>query len=186
MNMLPRASALLVIDVQCAFNDPAWGERNNPLAERNIAELLAGWRASERPIVHVRHRNSKPEGQFHPDAPGFAVKPEARELPGEVVLTKQVNSAFIGTDLEARLRASGIATVVIVGLTTDHCVSTTARMAGNLGFTTVVVSDATATFDRIGPDGRHYRAGEMHNTALASLHGEFATVGSAQQLLDAL
>lgn len=186
MNTLPRASALIVIDVQCAFNDPTWGERNNPLAERNIAALLAGWRASERPILHVRHRNSDPGGRFHPDAPGFAVKPEARELPGEVVLTKQVNSAFIGTDLEARLRANGIATVVIVGLTTDHCVSTTARMAGNLGFDTVIVSDATATFDRIGPDGQYYSAGEMHNTALASLNGEFATVGSAQQLRDAL
>ena len=90
MNMLPSASALIVIDVQCAFNDPTWGERNNPLAERNIAALLAGWRSTKRPILHVRHRNSKPGGRFHPDAPGFAVKPEARELPGEVVLTKQV------------------------------------------------------------------------------------------------
>ncbi len=186
MNTLPRASALLVIDVQCAFNDPMWGERNNPLAERNIADLLAGWRATERPIMHVRHRNSESGGRFHPDAPGFAVKPEARELPGETVLTKQVNSAFIGTDLEARLRAGRITTVVIVGITTDHCVSTTTRMAANLGFDTVIVSDATATFERPGPDGRHYSADEMHDTALASLNGEFATVASKQQVLAAL
>ncbi len=186
MNPLPHESALIVIDVQCAFDDPTWGVRNNPLAERNIAALLAAWRATGRPIVHVRHRNSTPGGRFHPDAPGFAPKPEARELPGEIVLTKQVNSAFIGTDLEARLRAGGIATVVIVGITTDHCVSTTTRMAGNLGFDTVIVSDATATFDRTGPDGRHYSADVMHDTALASLHGEFATVASTAQVLEAL
>lgn len=186
MQTLPRTSALIVIDVQRAFDDPQWGARNNPNAERNIAALLAGWRASGRPIIHIRHRNSQPEGRFHPGAVGFAVKPEAQELPGEVVLTKQVNSAFIGTDLESRLRADGITTVVIVGITTDHCVSTTTRMAGNLGFDTVIVSDATATFDRIGHDGRHYSADEMHDTALASLNGEFATVASTAQVLERL
>ena len=128
----------------------------------------------------------KAGGRFHPDAPGFAVKPEARELPGEIIITKQVNSAFIGTDLEARLRAGGITTVVIVGITTDHCVSTTTRMAGNLGFDTIIVSDATATFERTGPDGRHYSADEMHDTALASLSGEFATVMSTAQILESL
>ncbi len=186
MSKLSSQSALIVVDVQRAFDDPTWGERNNPLAECNIAALLAAWRATGRPVMHVRHRNSTPGGRFHPDAPGFAAKPEARELPGELVLTKQVNSAFIGTDLEARLHAGGIATVVIVGITTDRCVSTTTRMAGNLGFDTVIVSDATATFDRTGPDGRHYSADVMHDTALASLHGEFATVASTAQVLEAL
>lgn len=185
MEELAHDSALIVVDVQCAFDDPAWGERNNPRAERNIADLLAAWRAARRPLVHVRHRNNQPGGRFHPDGAGFAVKPEARDLPGELVLTKEVNSAFIGTDLEARLRSMGIATVVLVGLTTDHCVSTTARMAANLGFAVVVVTDATATFARTGPDGRCYSANEMHDTALASLSGEFATVLHTAQLLAA-
>ena len=183
---LPRDSALIVVDVQRAFDDPAWGERNNPRAERNIAELLSAWRAARRSLVHVRHRNREPGGRFHPDGDGFAVKPEARDLPGELVLTKVVNSGFIGTDLEARLRAAGITTVVLVGITTDHCVSTTARMAANLGFETLIVSDATATFERTGPDGRRYSADEMHGTALASLSGEFSTVVSTAQLLTAL
>jgi nicotinamidase-related amidase len=94
-----------------------------------------------------------------------------------------VNSGFIGTDLEPYLRANGIDNLVIVGLTTDHCVSTTARMAGNLGFTVTLVEDATATFERNGPDGIHYSADLMHRAALASLHGEFATVRSARDVL---
>src|SRR5947208_14709 len=79
-----------------------------------------------------------------------------RPLPGEPVVQKSVNSAFIGTTLEADLRRRGITTLVMVGLQTNMCVSTTARMAGNLGFTTYVVSDATATFDNTGPDGKRY------------------------------
>jgi nicotinamidase-related amidase len=92
------------------------------------------------------------------------------------VIEKRVNSCFIGTTLEADLRNRGFDALVIAGLTTNHCVSTTARMAGNLGFTTWVVSDATAAFDRLGPDGAHHEAEQIHAIALADLHGEFATV----------
>jgi nicotinamidase-related amidase len=185
MKQLP-AAALIVVDVQQAFNDPSWGERNNPDAERHIAQLLAGWRRTGRPLYHIQHRSQRPGSLFHPDAPGFQVKPEALPLAGEPVLYKNVNSSFIGTDLEQRLRASGIDTLVICGITTDHCVSTTIRMAGNFGFEVYCVSDATATFERTGPDGGHYSAQLMHDTALASLHGEFATVVPTAEVLMSL
>lgn len=186
MKHLPADAALIVIDVQQAFNDPSWGQRNNHRAEDNIGALLAKWRETGRPLFHIQHRSQRADSLFHPDAPGFKVKPQAQPLAGEPVLFKNVNSSFIGTDLEQRLRAANIGTVVICGITTDHCVSTTTRMAGNFGFDAYIVSDATATFERTGPDGRHYTAQEMHDTALASLHREFATVVDTATVVTAL
>ncbi|MBA3316483.1 MAG: cysteine hydrolase [Gemmatimonadales bacterium] len=185
MNVAPDA-ALLLIDVQQGLDHPRWGARNNPAAEQRIAELLAAWRATGRPVIHVQHLSLEPRSPLRQDAPGHAFKIEALPVAGEPVFRKHVNSAFIGTDLEAHLRANGIATLVVAGLTTDHCVSTTIRMAGNLGFTVTVVEDATATFERRGPDGIHYSAELMHRAALASLHGEFATVSSARDVLAAV
>jgi nicotinamidase-related amidase len=170
------APALIVIDVQRAFDEPGWGERNNPDAEARIAAAIAGWRERGAPIIHVRHRSAESDGTFIPGTPAFDFKPEAQPLDGEPVITKDVNSAFIGTDLEQRLRAAGVSGVAIVGLTTDHCCSTTARMAANLGFDTWVLGDAMATFDRRAPDGELIAAEVMHRTALASLHEEFADV----------
>jgi nicotinamidase-related amidase len=167
---------LLVIDVQRAFDDPSWAPRNNPGAEQRIAEALAGWRERGAPVIHVRHASADPGGLFVPGTPAFEFKPEAQPRDGEPVITKDVNSAFIGTDLELRLREQGVEAVALVGLTTDHCCSTTARMAGNLGFETWVLGDAMATHDRRAPDGELVPAELMHRAALASLDGEFAEV----------
>jgi nicotinamidase-related amidase len=167
---------LIVIDVQRAFEDPAWGPRNNPEAERRIAEAIAAWRDRGAPVIHVRHRSTGADGLFVPGSAAFEFKPEARPGEGEPVITKDVNGAFIGTDLEARLREHGVEAVALVGLTTDHCCSTTARMAGNLGFETWVLADAMATHERRAPDGEIIAADVMHRTALASLDGEFAEV----------
>lgn len=180
---VPSTTALLVIDVQQGLDDPRYGARNNPDAERRIAELLAGWRAAGRPVIHVQHLSVEPHSPLRADQPGHAFKAEAAPRDDEPVFRKHGNSAFIGTDLEAYLRARGIASLVMVGITTDHCVSSTARMAGNLGFDVTVVEDATATFERRGPDGTHYSADVIHGVTLASLHGEFATVRSTRDVL---
>jgi len=167
------APTLIVIDVQRAFGDASWGERNNLEAERNVARAIDAWRERDAPLIHVRHES---EGLFAPGSESAEFKPEALPLDDEPVLTKNVNSGFIGTDLEERLRAAGADTVAIVGLTTDHCVSTTVRMAANLGFETWLLEDATATYAREAPDGELIPAETMHRTAIASLHEEFAEV----------
>lgn len=184
--MSPAANtALLLVDVQQGLDDPRLGARNNPEAERRIADLLAAWRAAGRPVVHVQHVSHEAGSSLREGLAGVAFKPEATPLPGEPIFRKHVNSAFIGTELEAHLRAHGIVDLVVVGLTTDHCVSTTVRMAANLGFAVTVVHDATATFGRRGPDGADISADLMHRAELASLQDEFATVCSAQQVLAA-
>lgn len=186
MRALATNAALLIIDVQKGFDDPRWGPRNNPQAEARIAELLAAWRAAGRPVIHVRHNSASPDGLLRFGTPANEAKPEAWELSDEPVHHKSVNSAFIGTALEHELRRDGIDTLVIVGLTTNHCVSTTARMAGNLGFRTLVVSDATATFDRLGLDGRMRPAAEVHASALSDLADEFAEIVDTAAVVAAL
>ena len=135
------------------------------------------------PVIHTQHCSSERDSPLRVGVEGNDIKEIASPLPSELVLRKNVNSAFIGTDLESRLRGNYVETVVLVGITSDHCVSTTARMAANLGFDTYVVSDATATFDRTGPDGRNYAAEEIHAANLVSLHKEFATVIDTENLL---
>lgn len=180
---LPHATALIVIDVQEGFDHPQWGRRNNPDAEANVARLLAAWRASERPILHIQHLSTEPGSPLQPGLPGVEIKEAVKPLWHEPVITKRVNSAFIGTDLEARLRQRNVKTVVICGLTTNHCVETTTRMSGNLGFATHLVSDACATFDRVGPDGVTYSAEQLHAVTMANLHGEFATIRATDEIL---
>ena len=173
MTKLPQSSALIVVDVQQAFLDPRWGERNNPQAESNIARLLAAWRNKGLPVRHVVHDSVEPNSLLRRECPGNVVQAVAIPKGAEPVYRKHVNSGFIGTSLEKDLRQDGIDTVVIVGLTTNHCVSTTARMAGNLGFRTFVVSDATASFARRALDGTLRPAEAVHSAALSDLHGEF-------------
>ncbi len=181
---LTRA-ALLVVDVQMGFDDPFWGQRNNPDAEANIARIIAEWREAGRPVFHILHDSLSPQSPLRPGTAGNMPKPEAQPIEGEPIYRKNVNSGFIGTTLEEDLRAQGIEVLIVVGLTTNHCVSTTVRMAGNLGFETYLVSDATATFDRAGVDGRNRPAAEVHAAALSDLQGEFATLIETAALLRA-
>ena len=180
--------ALLLIDIQLGFQDLAYwgGERTNATAEGTAGKLLATWRRHGWPVYHVRHSSTNPDSPLHGSKPGFAFHPSVAPRPGESVIEKNVNSAFIGTDLEQRLREAGTETLIIAGLTTQHCVSTTTRMAGNLGFRVYLVEDATAGFPAKTPEGDTIDAATVHRVALANLHGEFATVVSSQALLQRL
>lgn len=128
--------ALILIDVQKGFLDANYwgGNRNNPDAEAKCGQLLNVWRANSLPVFHVRHSSTTAESRLHPSHEGFAFQDMVVPTAGEPVITKEVNSSFIGTDLKAQLDNANITTLVIAGLTTDHCVSTTTRMAGNFGF----------------------------------------------------
>ena len=186
MIRLPHNAALIIIDVQKGFDDPKWGRRNNPGAEQRIAALLAAWRRANRPVFHIQHLSDSESSPLNPRKPGCEIREIVRPLAEEPVFQKHVNSAFIGTQLESCLRQGGIRTVVIVGLTTPHCVSTSARMAANLGFEVYLASDAIAAFEITGPDGKRYSAEDVHDISLATLHKEFGTVVDSKMLLDSV
>ena len=178
--------ALVVIDVQTGFDAPHWGRRNNPHAEARGFDVLEHWRRTGRPVVIVRHDSTDPASPLRPGQPGNALKPGFEPHPAERLITKTVNSAFIGTALEAHLRALGVTAVTLFGLTTDQCVSTTARMAANLGFDLTIVEDACACFDQVAWDGRAVDADRLHLAHLTTLNSEFGRVTTAAALIHAL
>lgn len=184
--MSSNHSALIVIDMQRCMASPAAGIRNNPDAERVIHGLLQGWRAARAPVVHVRHVSRTPGSLFWPGQPGIEFQPELAPLPAEHVVEKNVPDAFVQTGLERWLRARDIHRVVIVGVSTNNSVEASARTAGNLGFETYVAADATFAFAKADFDGVQRTAQEVHAMSLANLHGEYATVTTAGELLRAL
>jgi nicotinamidase-related amidase len=170
--------ALLLIDIQKAFDNlDYWGgQRNNLNAENNAGELLKIWRDNNLPVFHIKHCSLNPASLLNETNEGNEFKDIVKPIDGEAIIKKGVNSAFIGTNLKEQLDNEKISTLVIAGLTTDHCVSTTTRMAGNYGYHTFLVSDATATFNKKGINGENFSAELIHETALASLNEEFAEV----------
>ncbi|MCX5411814.1 cysteine hydrolase family protein [Streptomyces sp. NBC_00059] len=186
-------AALVVVDVQQGFEEEAhWGPRNNPEADRNIAELIDVWQASGRPVVFVRHDSPKPDSPLRAGYPGNAFKEYVEERRGkgagpELFLTKSVNSAFYGTpDLDAWLREAGVRQIVVAGIQTNMCAETTARMGGNLGYEVFFAFDATYTFDAVGPWGWRLSADEVARATAVTLHGGgFASVVRSEELVAA-
>ena len=186
--MNDKTSALLVIDIQIGmdFVDYYGGERNNPDAEQHASKILEQWRSNGWPIYHVRHSSKHSDSPLHASHEGFAFKPETAPIKDEPIITKDVNSCFIGTDLMIQLKEKGINSVVMVGLTTNHCISTSARMGSNLGLEVAVISDATAAFQQVGIDNQEFSAEMVHQISLANLNGEFAKVMTTNELKESL
>ena len=185
---IKKNPALLLVDIQKAFLEKDYPGliRNNENAEFICGKILKKWRTLDLPIIHVRHSSTNPESKLHKSRPGFEFNDYVTPLETEMVLTKEVNSAFIGTNLENILIKSHIDTLVIVGMTTNHCISTTVRMSGNLAFDTYLISDSTACYNTKGLNGEIIDCNTIYNSALASLQEEFATVIDSKELFDNL
>ncbi|WP_298478796.1 cysteine hydrolase family protein [uncultured Maribacter sp.] len=188
MKLQDKKPALILVDVQKAFLDEKYwgGNRNNKDAELVCGKILKKWRELNLPIFHIRHSSANLNSKLNQFNKGFEFNENVIPLEKEPIITKEVNSAFIGTNLKEQLDKLNIHTLVIVGITTNHCVSTTTRMAGNFGYETYLISDATATFDRIGINGEKYDSETIHLTTLANLNDEFATVWNFKKLMSEL
>jgi nicotinamidase-related amidase len=182
-------TALVVVDVQEGFRDVGYwasgGDRDNPACEANVGALIDAWRAAGRPLVFVRHDSDEEDSPLRPGTPGHAFQDVVTGEP-DLLVSKQVHSAFHGApDLDAWLRANGIGSLAVCGITTNHCCETTARVGGDLGYEVLFVLDATHTFDRpdVGAGGGMIRASELARATAASLHDEFATLVATADLL---
>jgi nicotinamidase-related amidase len=180
---LPTTAALLVIDLQKAIDAPYWGPRNNPDCERNVAALVERWRATRRPIYHIKHDSTEPQSAYRPGQPGNDFKDDVKPRPGEAVITKRVNSAFVGTGLGTLLKVAGHGPLVITGVLTNNSVEATVRMGGNLGFEIYMVSDGCFAVDKKTLDGRVFSAENVHALSLANMSGEYASVVDTDWLL---
>lgn len=181
---LSRA-VLLPIDIQRAFDGPSWPKRWNDDFDANGLAVLSAWRKRGRPVIHVRHDSVTPGSSLARDQPGNAFRPGFEPLDGEPVVSKSVNSAFIGTDLDLRLRRLGVDTVVAFGISTDMCVSTTVRVGANLGWKMVLVADACDCFDLPDGAGGQIPARAVQAAHVATLGFEFCEVVSTAQVLAA-
>lgn len=185
MKLRKHNPALILVDIQKGFEDENYwgGNRNNKDAEVICGRILRKWRELNLPIFHIRHSSTNPNSKLHKQNAGFDFNENVLPQENEPIITKSVNSAFIGTNLKEQLDGLGITTLVIVGLTSNHCVSTTVRMSGNFGYETYLISDATATFDRIGVNDEKYDSEIIHLTTLANLNEEFATILDSKELM---
>ncbi|WP_160151900.1 cysteine hydrolase family protein [Microbulbifer sp. ALW1] len=178
--------ALLVIDVQQAIDHFDTGNRNNPDAERVIAQLLQHWRECGLAVIHVRHASKFPESPYHQDSPYFDFKRDVVPLGNERVFTKSENCAFIGTELGDWLNGEGINELVICGVLTNNSIDATVRVAAGLGYGVLIPADATAAFPLPRLDGKFVAAEDVHWIFLSNLDGEYGRVCSAEQLLGSL
>lgn len=176
-------AVLVVVDVQQGFREAAWGSNGNPEALTNISSLVDHWRGKKRPIVVVKHNSRNPDSPLFEGNPGNNLEPFL-DGPRDVLIQKSVNSAFYGTpDLHLWLSERNFGNLVICGITTNRCCETTARMAGNLGYKTTFVIDATDAFDLTHSDGSVTKAVEVMKMTAGNLDGEFAQVLTTQEVL---
>tara|TARA_B100001248_G_scaffold89351_1_gene65908 strand:+ start:1906 stop:2481 length:576 start_codon:yes stop_codon:yes gene_type:complete len=188
LEFISKNPALIIIDVQKAFLEKDYPgiKRNNINAELVCGNILNKWRENDLNVIHVRHSSTNPESKLHKSKPGFEFNDYVKPKNNEIVLTKNVNSAFIGTGLDEILKNLNLNTLVIVGMTTNHCISTTVRMAGNLGYETFLISDSTACYNTKALDGKEIDCEIIYEASIASLSGEFAEIISSRELFELL
>mgnify|MGYP001329185076 CR=1 FL=1 len=145
-------------------------------------KILKFWRSKKLPLIHVRHSSIFLDSKLHESKKGFEFNDYVTPLENEIILTKNVNSAFIGTNLKSIIDEQNISKVVIIGMTTNHCISSTVRMSSNYGYETYLVSDSTACFNTVGMNGKIIDCDDIYKISIANLNSEFAQIISSEDL----
>lgn len=177
------SATLVIIDMQKAMDDPRYGTRGQPGAEDAMARLLAHWRETGQPVVHIQDSSTDPDSPYAPDKPTHDFKPQVKPLEHEPVVEKRTANAFVGTDLMQVLEEYQNAELVMCGVHLHGCVESTVRMAADLGFMVFLPSDCVIAVDKTAIDGTHYTADEVHALTLGILDGMAAKVITSEALM---
>lgn len=169
-------AALVIIDAQREYTEGRLVLAGIAAAVAAAARLTARARRAGVPVFHIVHHGQPGGALFDPEGPLSGIVPELTPREGEAVIVKRLPNAFAGTDLDARLRATGRTELIVAGFQTHMCVSSTVRAALDLGWRTTVVAAATATRDLPDPLGGTAPAAAVHRATLAALADRFAIV----------
>jgi len=185
-NLEPAAlsgAALVIIDAQQEYVGGKLPLTGVDPAMEKIAALLSRARAAGTTIIHILHKG-KAGGAFDPDGPGHQPAPHAAPINGETIIKKSLPNAFAGTELDAALKQAGSKPLILAGFMTHMCVSSTARAALDLGYSTTVVADAVATRDLPNPSGGVIDANTLNASSLAALSDRFAVIAPLDKIPD--
>ena len=188
MQLNAGSSALLVVDMQVFFLDPAsptftcGGEAILP----NVGRLLHAFRQAGRPVIFTRHVHHPDhldsgimgwwwEGMCLEGSPESEVHPALAPLPGEKQVLKHRYSAFYNTDLETVLRCLKVEDLVITGVMTNLCCESTARDAYFRDHRVFFLADGTGSVSE-----------ELHLATLLNLAFGFAYVTTTETILSQL
>ncbi|MEO9386094.1 cysteine hydrolase family protein [Chromobacterium phragmitis] len=180
---LPENTALVLIDFQNEYFDGALPLPDAEAALERAQALRVFAAARGWPVVHVRHQAPAGSPLFAAGQPSSAIHAALRPNPGELVVDKREVSAFVGTDLAARLRGMGTDTLMIAGLMTHACVAGAARDAVPAGFEVIVAADACATRDLQPPGGEPVPHRQLHLAALAAIADTFGDVLETAEIM---
>jgi nicotinamidase-related amidase len=176
------ARALLVIDIQNDyFPGGAFPLVEADAAAAKAARVVEAFRDGGEPVLHMQHLSGPDDPFFVPGTPGVAIHASVAPAEGELVLQKAEPNSFLGTELEAELRASGTDELVVAGMMSSMCVDATVRAASDLGFTVQLVHDACAAPD-LEFGGEEIGGATVHGAFMAALGSAYATLVPADDL----
>jgi len=175
-------AAIVLIDIQ---NEYLEGPIALPDAKPAVAaaqRLLDLARRANAPIFHIAHRG-RAGGLFDREGRRGQIVDALAPLAGEAIVEKALPNSFADTNLHALLSATGRKNLIMAGFMTHMCVSSTARVAVDLGYRVTIDASACATRDLPGIGGEVVPARTLHTVALTELADRFAIIASGSQEL---
>lgn len=178
-----HATALVIIDVQNEYFPG--GKLLIPDGQRVLEknqQLVDFARSHAMPLFFVQHLGPEDSPIFAKGSGFDDFHPALQPQTGDRIIQKATPSSFVGTELESQLKAAGIQQLIVSGLMTHMCVSSTARDAVPKGFNVIIPDDACATRDVADWDGKIVGHQELHRAALTAVGDVFAEVMSTEEV----